>query len=105
MARGVRKIRLSGGEPLVRRDFGALVRRIGRHLKSGTLQELTLTTNGTQLAHHAEMLADAGVRRDNFRSGEDTSGLQSLMRKSYAVLCLKKKKKYNGTTSIQNQQE
>src|SRR3546814_12137170 len=65
IARGVRKIRLSGGEPLVRRDFGELVRRIGRHLKSGTLQVLTLTTNGTQLAHHAEMLADAGVRRNN----------------------------------------
>src|SRR3546814_12023328 len=60
IARGVRKIRLSGGEPLVRRDFGELVRRIGRHLKSGTLQELTLTTNGTQLAHHAEMLAELG---------------------------------------------
>src|SRR3546814_15795699 len=65
IARGVRKIRLSGGEPLVRRDFGELVRRIGRHLKSGTLQELTLTTNGTQLSHHAEMLADDGVRRIN----------------------------------------
>lgn len=65
IARGVRKIRLSGGEPLVRRDFGELVRRIGRHLKSGTLEELTLTTNGTQLAHHSKMLADAGVRRIN----------------------------------------
>ncbi|MEO8724044.1 MAG: GTP 3',8-cyclase MoaA [Sphingobium sp.] len=65
IARGVRKIRLSGGEPLVRRDFGELVRRIGRHLGHGGLEELTLTTNGTRLAQHAAMLADAGVRRIN----------------------------------------
>lgn len=65
IARGVRKIRLSGGEPLVRRDFGELARRIGRHLNDGTLDELTLTTNGTRLAHHAQELADAGVRRIN----------------------------------------
>lgn len=65
IARGVKKIRLSGGEPLVRRDFGDLARRIGRHIKAGTLQELTLTTNGTQLAEHAEMLAEAGMRRIN----------------------------------------
>src|SRR3546814_4090419 len=56
---------LSGGGPLVRRYFCELVRRIGRHLKGGTLQELALSTNGTELAHHAEMLADAGVRRIN----------------------------------------
>lgn len=65
IARGVKKIRLSGGEPLVRRDFGELARRIGRHVKSGMLHELTLTTNGTHLAEHAEMLADAGIRRIN----------------------------------------
>ena len=65
IARGVRKIRLTGGEPLVRRDFGDLARRIGRHLRSGGLDELTLTTNGTRLAEHAEMLADAGMRRIN----------------------------------------
>lgn len=64
VARGINKIRLTGGEPLVRRDIGDLVRRIGRHLGSG-LDELTLTTNGTQLADHADMLADAGVRRIN----------------------------------------
>lgn len=64
VARGINKIRLTGGEPLVRRDIGDLVRRIGRHLGNG-LDELTLTTNGTQLADHADMLADAGVRRIN----------------------------------------
>lgn len=65
IARGVRRIRLSGGEPLVRRDFGDLARALGRHVKSGKLDELTLTTNGTQLATHAEMLYDAGIRRIN----------------------------------------
>jgi len=65
IARGVRKIRLSGGEPLVRRDFIELARRIGRHLDSGALNELTLTTNGMRLADHAEALFDAGIRRVN----------------------------------------
>jgi cyclic pyranopterin phosphate synthase len=65
IARGVRKIRLSGGEPLVRRDFMELARRIGRHLDGGGLDELTLTTNGTHLAEHAESLFDAGMRRIN----------------------------------------
>lgn len=64
IARGIDKIRLTGGEPLVRRDIGDLVRRIGRHLGQG-LRELTLTTNGTRLTDHAEMLAEAGVRRIN----------------------------------------
>ena len=64
VARGIDKIRLTGGEPLVRRDIGDLVRRIGRHLGNG-LDELTLTTNGTRLADHADMLFDAGVRRVN----------------------------------------
>ena len=65
IARGVRKIRLSGGEPLVRRDFGLLARALGRHVADGSLDELTLTTNGTQLAQHAPMLAEAGMRRIN----------------------------------------
>jgi len=64
IARGVTKIRITGGEPLVRRDiidlFSALGRRLGHDL-----EELTLTTNGTQLAQHAEALAKAGVRRVN----------------------------------------
>jgi cyclic pyranopterin phosphate synthase len=64
IARGIDKIRLTGGEPLVRRDIGDLVQRIGRHLGKG-LRELTLTTNGTRLTDHADMLAAAGVRRIN----------------------------------------
>jgi len=62
--RGVRKIRLTGGEPLVRKDIMALVERIGSHLGNG-LEELTVTTNGSQLRRHAEGLAAAGIRRIN----------------------------------------
>jgi len=65
VAKGVRKLRLTGGEPLVRRNVMWLVRRLGRHLGSGALDELTLTTNGSQLARHAAELRDAGVRRIN----------------------------------------
>ena len=64
IARGVTKIRLTGGEPLVRRDAIDLVRRLGRHVGHG-LDELTMTTNGTRLAEYARTLADAGVRRIN----------------------------------------
>jgi cyclic pyranopterin phosphate synthase len=64
IARGVTKIRLTGGEPLVRRDMVDLVKALGRELGSG-LDELTLTTNGTQLAQHADDLASAGVKRVN----------------------------------------
>ncbi len=62
--RGVTKIRLTGGEPLVRRDMIELVRALGRRLGSG-LEELTLTTNGTQLRQFAPDLAEAGVERVN----------------------------------------
>lgn len=65
VARGTRKIRLTGGEPLVRKGIMTLVRDLGRHLVTGALDELTLTTNGTQLARYAAELADAGVRRIN----------------------------------------
>ena len=65
IARGVRKLRLTGGEPLVRRDVMTLVRGLSRHLESGALDELTLTTNGSQLARFAGDLAAAGVRRIN----------------------------------------
>jgi len=65
VARGTRKIRLTGGEPLVRRDLLRLIRNLSRHLDSGALQELTLTTNGSQLHRFAGELADAGVRRIN----------------------------------------
>jgi cyclic pyranopterin phosphate synthase len=63
--KGVRKLRLTGGEPLVRKNIMHLVRQISRHLKSGALEELTLTTNGSQLAKYASELADCGVRRIN----------------------------------------
>jgi cyclic pyranopterin phosphate synthase len=62
---GVRKLRLTGGEPLVRRNIMSLIRSLGRHLESGRLDELTLTTNGTQLGKYATELYDAGVRRLN----------------------------------------
>src|SRR6202451_4476668 len=62
---GARKLRLNGGGPLVRRDIMTLFRSLGRHLKSGALDELTLTTNGSQLARHAEELRDCGVKRVN----------------------------------------
>jgi GTP 3',8-cyclase len=63
--KGVRKLRLTGGEPLVRKNVMHLVRQLSRHLKSGSLEELTLTTNGSQLARFAGELADAGVKRIN----------------------------------------
>src|SRR5690349_3366428 len=62
--RGITKIRLTGGEPLVRRDVIELVRALGRKLGDG-LEELTLTTNGTQLAGLAGEIAAAGVKRIN----------------------------------------
>ncbi len=62
---GVEKIRLTGGEPLVRRGILNLVQSLGARLGPGGLSELTLTTNGTQLAKHAEALYAAGVRRIN----------------------------------------
>ena len=63
--KGVRKLRLTGGEPLVRRDVMTLFNSLGRHLGEGTLDELTLTTNGSQLDRFAEDLYRAGVRRLN----------------------------------------
>ncbi len=63
--KGVRKLRLTGGEPLVRKNIMYLVRQLSRHLRSGALDELTLTTNGSQLARHAAELADCGVERIN----------------------------------------
>jgi cyclic pyranopterin phosphate synthase len=62
---GVKKLRLTGGEPLVRRDIMTLFHSLGRHLKSGALEELTLTTNGSQLARYAEELRECGVERVN----------------------------------------
>ena len=62
---GTRKLRLTGGEPLVRKGMIELVEALSRHLESGALEELTLTTNGTQLVPFAPRLAAAGVRRIN----------------------------------------
>ncbi len=62
---GVKKLRLTGGEPLVRRNIMWLFRRLARHLESGDLRELTLTTNGSQLARYAKELAAIGVKRVN----------------------------------------
>jgi cyclic pyranopterin phosphate synthase len=64
IAKGVRTLRLTGGEPLVRKNIMHLVRNLGKHLGSG-LDELTLTTNGSQLARFADELYDCGVRRIN----------------------------------------
>ena len=65
VARGTRKLRITGGEPLVRHDVMKLFRALSRHLASGALEELTLTTNGSQLARFAAELADCGVKRIN----------------------------------------
>ena len=62
---GVEKLRITGGEPLVRREIMTFFRAMGRHLDSGALKELTLTTNGSQLRRFARELADCGVRRVN----------------------------------------
>lgn len=77
--RGVRKLRITGGEPLVRRDVPDLLHALGRHLRSGQLDDLTLTTNGSQLARHAADLAAAGIRRINV-------SLDSLDPKRFAAI-------------------
>lgn len=63
--KGVKRLRLTGGEPLVRKNIMHLIEQLSRHLKSGELDELTLTTNGSQLAKYAQQLADNGVKRVN----------------------------------------
>jgi cyclic pyranopterin phosphate synthase len=90
VARGTRKIRLTGGEPLVRRNVMGLIRSLSRHLDSGALEELTLTTNGSQLAKYAAELAACGVRRinvsmdsldaDKFRTITRWGNLEQVMR-------------------------
>jgi cyclic pyranopterin phosphate synthase len=75
--RGVRRLRLTGGEPLVRRNIMDLVRALGERVKDGSLDELTMTTNGVALAAHAEALAEAGMRRINV-------SLDSLDRETFA---------------------
>ncbi|MCF6445273.1 GTP 3',8-cyclase MoaA [Nereida sp. MMG025] len=65
IAMGVRKLRITGGEPLVRKGIMTFFEAMSRHLASGDLDELTLTTNGSQLEKYAQALADCGVRRIN----------------------------------------
>jgi cyclic pyranopterin phosphate synthase len=65
ISRGTKKLRLTGGEPLMRRDVMTLFRQLSRHLQSGALEELTLTTNGSQLVKYAKELVDCGVHRIN----------------------------------------
>src|SRR5215471_9444096 len=65
IARGVTKLRLTGGEPLVRRGIMTLVQSLSRHLRSGALEELTLTTNGSQLQTYASELKACGINRVN----------------------------------------
>jgi cyclic pyranopterin phosphate synthase len=77
VARGVRRLRFTGGEPLVRKGFLDLLRGIGRHLNGGGLDEITVTTNGVRLAEFAEPLARAGVKRVNV-------SLDSLDRETFA---------------------
>ncbi len=63
--RGIKKLRLTGGEPLVRRDIMELIKQVSLHKKSSQLEEITLTTNGSQLSRYAAKLVDLGVRRIN----------------------------------------
>ena len=65
VAKGVRKLRITGGEPLVRKNILWLFEALSRHLRSGALEELTLTTNGSQLPKYAKALRDLGVERIN----------------------------------------
>ena len=102
VARGVRKVRLTGGEPLVRRDILDLIATLGGHIGQG-LDELTLTTNGSQLGRRAEALAAAGVRRVNVsldsldpqkfaaitRRGDLDTVLDGLVRAEAAGLAIK----------------
>ncbi len=76
---GVRKLRITGGEPLVRRNIMWFFERMGRHLQSGDLEELTLTTNGSQLRRFAQQLADVGVKRVNV-------SLDTLDEKKFAAI-------------------
>ncbi len=90
IARGTRKIRLTGGEPLVRRDLMTLIRGLSRHLEGGTLQELTLTTNGSQLHRFARDLADAGVRRINVSLDSlDADSFKTITRRGDLAIVMK----------------
>jgi len=81
VTKGIKKIRLTGGEPLVRRGIMGLIGSLGRHLKSGDLHELTLTTNGSQLEKYAHELAAHGIKRLNVSMDTlDTEKFESITR-------------------------
>ena len=81
IARGVRRLRLTGGEPLVRRGVMSLINSLSRHLRSGALDELTLTTNASQLAKFAADIKAAGVRRVNISlDTRDPAKFQTITR-------------------------
>ncbi len=84
ISRGVRKLRLTGGEPLVRRGIMDFIAGLGRHLRSGAIDELTLTTNGVTLAPYAEALYAAGIRRINI-------SVDSLNRETFARIARRDK--------------
>ena len=105
VALGVRKLRVTGGEPLVRRNVMSLFRGLKRHLASGALDEMTLTTNGSQLARFASSLADCGVKRvnvsldtlepDKFRAVTRWGDFAAVMRGIYAAAAAGLKIKIN----------
>ncbi|MEL6871472.1 MAG: GTP 3',8-cyclase MoaA [Pseudomonadota bacterium] len=81
VAKGVRKLRITGGEPLVRKNILHLFKQLGRHLETGALEELTLTTNGSQLGKYAADLAACGVRRINVSADTfDADKFQAITR-------------------------
>ena len=82
IARGIRKIRLTGGEPLVRRGIMGFIQRLSRHRDSGGLDEITLTTNGTQLARFASDLKANGVERINVSLENLTETFLKLTRRA-----------------------
>ena len=79
ISRGVDKIRLTGGEPLVRRNIMTLIKSLGSFIKTGMLNELTLTTNGSLLEKYAEQLVESGIRRVNV-------SLDSLVREKFTKI-------------------
>ena len=99
VARGVRRLRFTGGEPLVRRGFLDLLGAVGRHLGHG-LDEITVTTNGVQLAAFAEPLAQAGVKRDSLKVGDKVviSGRPSRVAGEYRVLMVNLSRPADGFT-------
>ena len=75
---GVKKLRITGGEPLVRKNILWLFQRLGRHLDSGALDELTLTTNGSQLSKYATELKAAGVPCLHYYTMGDTETIKTI---------------------------